>query len=162
MAGGSGPSAIARAPGAAAKRAACQTCRGLISPKRRCGDRPDASPAMIGAAGPLRSTSDAPTALRLVCRARSDGASHQRAAPPSGRAGASSAQRVARFVKDVKTDHRRARLRRDMQGRMIAEAEIVAKPDDAGGSGMAGHQMGQRAWHTLGPRTDRTLQLSRA
>ena len=26
---------------AAAKRAACQTCRGLISPKRKCGDRPD-------------------------------------------------------------------------------------------------------------------------
>jgi hypothetical protein len=29
-----------------------------------------------------------------------------------------------------------------MQGRVIEEAEIVAKPDDAGGSGMAGHQMG--------------------
>src|SRR5450755_378822 len=83
--------------------------------------------------------------------------------PPARRAakrtGASSAQRVACFVKDVKTDHRRACLRRGMQGRVIAEAEIVAKPDDAGGSGMAGHQMGQRAWRTLGPRTDRTLQL---
>jgi|SoimicmetaTmtHMC_FD_contig_31_12236105_length_318_multi_1_in_0_out_0_1 hypothetical protein len=27
-----------------------------------------------------------------------------------------------------------------MQGRMIGEAEIVAKPDDAGGFGFAGHQ----------------------
>jgi hypothetical protein len=42
----------------------------------------------------------------------------------------------------LQTNHRRPRLRRGMQGRVIAEAEIVAKPDDAGGSGMAGHQMG--------------------
>ena len=40
------------------------------------------------AAGPLRSSSDVPTALRRFCRARSDCASHQRAAPPSGRASA--------------------------------------------------------------------------
>src|SRR5450631_240672 len=78
------------------------------------------------------------------------------------RAGAWSAQRSAGFVEHVKTDHRRAGLRGGMQGRMIAEAEVVAKPDDAGGSGMAGHQMGQRAWRTLGPGEAKTLQLSRA
>src|SRR5450755_2195652 len=76
------------------------------------------------------------------------------------RAGAWSAQRSAGFVEHVKTDHRRAGLRGGMQGRMIAEAEVVAKPDDAGGSGMAGHQMGQRAWRTLGPGEAKTLQLS--
>ena len=36
--------------------------------------------------GPLRSTSEPPIAARLFCKTRSDCASHQRAAPPSGRA----------------------------------------------------------------------------
>jgi hypothetical protein len=44
-----------------------------------------ASPAMISAAYPCRSSSDEPIALRLLCKARSDCASHQRAALPSGR-----------------------------------------------------------------------------
>jgi hypothetical protein len=41
---------------------------------------------MILTAGPLRSSSGEPSRLRLSCKARSDCASHQRAAPPSGRA----------------------------------------------------------------------------
>src|SRR6266404_1044124 len=38
------------------------------------------------AAGPLRSMSGAPMTPRLACRLRNDCASHQRAAPPGGRA----------------------------------------------------------------------------
>ena len=70
------------------------------------------------------------------CSARSDCASHQRAAPPSGRAH----RRARCFVEHVKADHRPARLRRGMQGGMIGEAQIVAKPDDAGRGGFAGHR----------------------
>ena len=56
------------------------------TPRRRRSRAP--ASAMISAAGPLRSTSGAPIARGSVCRARSDCASHQRAAPPSGRAAA--------------------------------------------------------------------------
>ena len=44
-----------------------------------------ASPEITLAADPLRSTSGAPSTARPLCRDRSDCASHQRAAPPSGR-----------------------------------------------------------------------------
>jgi hypothetical protein len=34
---------------------------------------------------------------------------------------------------------------------VIGKAEIVAKPDDAGVRGLAGHQGGQLGWRTLDP-----------
>jgi hypothetical protein len=46
-----------------------------------------ASSVMIAAAGPRRSNRRVPAEARAACRDRSDCASHQRDAPPSGRAG---------------------------------------------------------------------------
>jgi len=76
--------------------------------------------------------------VRLAWQGPSDCASHQRAAPPSGRPfGGHNCG--AHFVEHIKTDHRRAAIRGGMQSGMIGKAEIAAKPNDTGRR-VAGHQ----------------------
>jgi hypothetical protein len=67
------------------------------------------------------------------------------------------------LVEQVKTDHRRAGLRVDfgggMQSRVVGKAEIVAKPDDAGRRGLAGHQVVNSAGAGWVHAPGETLQL---
>jgi len=61
--------------------------------------------------------------------------------PPARRAAKRArARRTWRLVEGVETNHRLAGRGGGMQGGVIGKAEIVAKPDDAGGSDRNGHQ----------------------
>src|SRR5437763_190947 len=63
----------------------------------------------------------------------------QRLREPPARRAAKPTQPLALLVEDVKADHRSPRSRRGMQSRMIGEAQIVSKPDNAGRHRWARH-----------------------
>ena len=65
------------------------------------------------------------------------------------------ARRLAGLVEYVKANHRQARFGGRVQGGMIGKAQIVAKPDDAGGSGSGGHQGRSTRKARMGPRCGR-------
>ncbi len=67
----------------------------------------------------------------------------QRLRQPPARRATEWPHALAHFVEDIEAAHRSAGLRRRVQGRVIGQAQIVAKPDDDGCGGL-GHEWAQR------------------
>ena len=72
--------------------------------------------------------------------------------PPARRAAKGArVRRTAHLVQHLEANRRRGGLRGGVQGVMIGEAQIIAKPDDAGRGGFTGHRAIQLGNRALGP-----------
>jgi hypothetical protein len=148
----------------------CVQCRcDLIghSPMRRLRDLVPEHRAGPGLARELGDDPDRrPFAQHEGCAERGEAALQgpQRLCQPPARRAAKRArgrraQRLAGLVEYVKANHRLPGFGSRVQSGMIGKAQIVAKPDNAGGSGCSGHQGRsiRKAWVRV-----RTLQLYRS